>query len=169
MVRWNNNNHQCHILNVDGSCLGTPIRTGFGGLIRNSACFFLSGFSGYLPNSSCILLAELTTIYKGLRLALDMGCEDLVCYTDSQLYVNLISGDVSKYHTYAVLVQDIKDVMAASNFTTEHTLREGNQCADHMAKLGAASDTNFTLHPTAPLDLLNMLRTDAMGTFFPRA
>ena len=150
MFRWNNNNHHCHVLNVDGSCLGSPIRAGFGGLIRNRAGYFLSGFSGYLPSSNCILLAGLTTIFKGLRLARDMGLEELVCYTDSQLSVNLIICDISKYHAYAVLVQDIKDTMASRNFIIQHTLREGNQCADYMAKLGAPSDFGFVLHPSTP-------------------
>lgn len=40
-VRWNNNNFHCSILNVDGSCIGNPIRAGFGGLIRNNVGFFL--------------------------------------------------------------------------------------------------------------------------------
>jgi len=32
LIRWNNNNCQCTILNVDGSCSGDPIRAGFGGV-----------------------------------------------------------------------------------------------------------------------------------------
>nr|ABD33150.1 Polynucleotidyl transferase, Ribonuclease H fold [Medicago truncatula] len=81
MVRWNSsNNHHCDILNVDGSCLGTPTRAGFGGLIRNNAGFFLSSFSGFLSDLTCILLAELTAIHKGLQLAMDIGFEELVCY-----------------------------------------------------------------------------------------
>lgn len=91
LVRWNSSNCSCYILNVDGSWLGTHIRVRFGGLIRNNAGFFLSGFSGFLQDSTCILLAELTAIPKGLRLALDMGLDELVCYPDSLLSVNLIS------------------------------------------------------------------------------
>jgi len=100
---------------------------------------------------------------------MNMGLEDLVCYSDSQLSVKLITGDVSKYHAYAVLVQDIKDIIASRNFAIQHTFREGNQCADYMVKLGASSDIRFLLHSTAPQDLLGMLRNDAMGVFFPRA
>jgi hypothetical protein len=33
LIRWNNGNHVCSILNVDGSCIGDTIRTGFGGVI----------------------------------------------------------------------------------------------------------------------------------------
>lgn len=59
-VKWNCHNHLGTILNADGSCLGTPIRAGFGGIIRNTHGFFLAGFSGHISNSTDILLAELT-------------------------------------------------------------------------------------------------------------
>nr|ABN09005.1 hypothetical protein MtrDRAFT_AC172101g8v1 [Medicago truncatula] len=55
-----------------------------------------------------------------------MGLEDLVCFSDYQLSINLITGDASKFHAYAVLIQDIKDILAAHNFSIQHTLREGN-------------------------------------------
>ena len=148
--------------------MGSPVCAGFGGLLRNSAGLFISSFSGFLPNSTCVLLAELMAIHKGLRLAIDMGVDELVCFSDSQLSVKLITGDVSKFHSYAVLIQDIKDVIASRNYAIQHTLREGNQCADYMAKLGASSDSNFMVYSSAPHDLIGMLKSDAMGTFFPR-
>ncbi|KEH27934.1 hypothetical protein MTR_5g049720 [Medicago truncatula] len=42
-IRWNNNNFDGDILNVDGSCIGTPSRAGFGGLIRNTSGYYLAG------------------------------------------------------------------------------------------------------------------------------
>lgn len=45
------------VLNVDGSYLGTPQRTGFGGLLRNSAGFYVSDFFGFID--SLVLLLEL--------------------------------------------------------------------------------------------------------------
>jgi len=47
-IKWKNSNHSCIILNTDGSCLGLPIRAGYGGIIRNSVGFYLSGFSSYI-------------------------------------------------------------------------------------------------------------------------
>jgi hypothetical protein len=38
-IKWNSDNHSCVSLNVDGSCLGSPVRAGFSGIIRNSAGF----------------------------------------------------------------------------------------------------------------------------------
>ncbi|XP_024630926.1 uncharacterized protein [Medicago truncatula] len=116
----------------------TPDR--FGGVIRNSAGLYLSGFSGFIADSTDILLAELSAIHRGLLMAADMELEDLVCYSDSLLSINLITGQASIYHSYAVLIQDIRDLLVTHNFTVHHCLREGNQCADFMAKLGASSN-----------------------------
>jgi len=90
-IKWNNNNHPCVILNVDGSCLGSPIRAGYGGILRNDAGFFLLGFTGYIQNSSDILYAELYSIYKGLLLAKEMGVTDFVCYSDSLHCINILN------------------------------------------------------------------------------
>jgi len=65
---------------VDESCLGTPQRAGFEGLIRNSVGRYLFGFSGFISNSEDILFAELSAIYHGLSLARDMHIAELVCY-----------------------------------------------------------------------------------------
>jgi hypothetical protein len=104
LVRWNNNSHICTILNVDGSCIRDPIRTGFGGILRNHSRTYLSSFSGFINNSKDILFAELKAIYQGLNLALSLGVEELACYSDSLLAVNLINGDTSQYHIYAVFI-----------------------------------------------------------------
>lgn len=90
-MRWNNNNFDCVVLNVDGSCSGSPIRAGYGGIFRNSAGLFLSGFSGYLASTSDILMAELTAIHHGMLLAMDLGIDDMVCHSDSLLSIQLLT------------------------------------------------------------------------------
>ena len=87
LVKWNNNNNSCVILNVDGSCLGSPTRAGYGGVLRNYA-----GFSGYIQNASDLLFVELYAIYQGLLLAKNMGISDLVCYSDSLHCINILNG-----------------------------------------------------------------------------
>jgi ribonuclease HI len=168
-VRWNSNNANCVVLNVDGSCLGSPIRAGYGGILRNPAGFFIEGFSGYIGTTTDILFAELTAIHKGLLIAIEKGIEVLICYTDSLLSVKLLSNSTSRFHAYAVLIQDIQDLLASKNFTIHHCFREGNQCADYMAKLGATSNEEFVKHSSPPHDLLPLIRLDAMETVFPRA
>jgi hypothetical protein len=65
-----------------------------------------------------------------------------------------------------VLIQDIKKLFSQTNVSLHHTLREGNQCADFFAKLGASSDTDFLTDASPPEDVRDLLRNDAMGTFF---
>jgi len=168
-VKWNNNNFDCTILNVDGSCIGNLIRAGFGGLICNSAGFFLARFSDFLPYSTNILQAELTTIFHGLSMVKEMGIAELVCYSDSLLCINLIVGNSLRSHVHAVHIQDIKVLLSQANYAIFHTLREDNQCADLLAKQGALSDVGLSLHHSPPDDLLPLLKNDATGTWFLRS
>jgi len=167
-TRWNNNNHQCTILNVDGSCNGDPIRTGFGGTFWTQTSSFISGFSGHINHSHDILYVELTALYQGLLLAINMNHEVLACYTDSLVIVNLINEDSNHYHVYAVLIQNIKDIIISRNYSLQHSLREGDQCADFMAKLGASNDVDLEIHSSPPEGLLPLLQSDELGMLFLR-
>jgi ribonuclease HI len=134
-IKWNNNNYSCVILNVDGSCIGSLVRSGFGGIIRNTFRHYLAGFSGFISETSDILFVELFAIYKGLLLARDMGIDALVCYSDSLHCVNLINGSQVKFHVNAVLIQDIKELLSQTNVSLHRTLRNENQCADFFMPL----------------------------------
>lgn len=108
-------------------------------------------------------------IYYGLLPAKEMVViADLVCYSDSLHCINLIKGHPIKFHTYAVLIQDIKELIDQINVTICHTLREWNQCADSLAKLGASSYIDFSFHTSPPEDLRSLLKIDTTGTFFSR-
>ena len=168
VVKWNCSNHEYYILNVDGSCLGNPQRCGFGVLLRNNASFFVSGFSGYIAISTDILLAELYAIFHGLQMVSALGISDFVCYSDSLLSIILINGPPLKFHLYATLIQDIKDLLILTNTHVLHTLREGNYCDDILAKLGAASDSGLTNYVSPSEGLLPLIRYDARGTYFLR-
>lgn len=116
LIRWNNN-HVCTILNVDGSCLGDPIHIGFGGVIRNHSGKYISGFSGFINNSQDILFAELSALHQGLELTINLNYEELACYSDSLLTANLIKEEVSQFHVYAIIIQDIKDLLRSRNLS----------------------------------------------------
>jgi len=58
---------------MDGSCHDSPIRSGFGGILRNNAGFFLYAFSGFISGSDDIILTELSSIYHGLIIAKILG------------------------------------------------------------------------------------------------
>jgi ribonuclease HI len=93
----------------------------------------------------------------------------VACYTDSILAINSIKEANTKYHVYAVLIHEIQELLSQDNMSLHHTLREENQCADFLAKLGATADDNLLVHSQPLGDLRPLLRLDAQGTLFLRA
>jgi hypothetical protein len=115
-----------------------------------------------------ILLAKLTTLYQGLVLADSLNFNELAYYSDSLLTVNLIKQDLNHYHVYVVLIQNIRDLISSRNYSLHHSLREDNQCADFMAKIGASNDVDLLIHSHPPEELLPLLHSDELGTLFLR-
>jgi hypothetical protein len=82
-VKWNALGGTGMILNVDGSSIGNPGISGFGGLIRNADGGWVHGFFGNIGHTN-ILHAEL------MLLAWDLNIKDLWCYSDSMMAIKLI-------------------------------------------------------------------------------
>jgi hypothetical protein len=96
---------------VDDSCFDSFIRSGFGGIIRNTFGHYLVGFWGFIQGLSDMLLAELYDIYKGLLLAKDMNIDELIYYSDYLHCVKFIKGPQAIYSIHAILVQDISELL----------------------------------------------------------
>lgn len=167
-ISWFQRDRNGLILNVDGSSLGNPGPAGFGGLVRNSEGGWLVGFSGHIGHSD-VLKAELNGILNGLKIAWERGYRNLLCYTDSMNAKTLIQDQSIDFHRYATIVQEIRDLLNLPwSVDLLHTLREGNMCADHLAKLGATCDTKLLIFENPPPDLQVALAGDAAGIFYPR-
>ena len=97
-----------------------------------------------------------------------LGIEELVCYSDPLPCFNIIKDPTPWFHVYAVLIQNAKDLIEQSNIIVCHPLREGNQCANFLAKLEASLDNDQVNHAFLPNGLLYPLEMDATRTFFRR-
>ncbi|CAJ2637225.1 unnamed protein product [Trifolium pratense] len=121
-----------------------------------------SGFSN-------ILHAELLAIYYGLVMAWEFGITDLWCYSDSKVAIKLISESVNAWHHYAAILYNIKEYLARDwRIHIVHTFREGNACADYLAKFGAANPEAYSPIVDPPIGMNLLLLADACGTFFSR-
>lgn len=150
-------------LNVDGSSFGNPGNSGFGGLIRDALGQWIIGYSGSCGYSTN-LNAELLAMFHGLKLAWERGYRALVCDSDSQSAITMVLHDVTPFHPHAPLVKCIRKFLDFTwDLTFEHTYREGNHCADWLAKFGASSDQSFTIWETCPVELHLTLLADALG------
>lgn len=78
-------------VNIDGSSIGNPGRSGFWGLLRNSLGGWIIGFDGSCGYTTNINV-ELRAISYGLQITWDLGFRDIVCESDFQTTLTFIKG-----------------------------------------------------------------------------
>jgi hypothetical protein len=84
------------------------------------------------------------------------------------LCINLIKGPQVKYIIHVVLIQNINELLSQNNISLCHTLREGNQCVNFFAKLGASSYVDLSTHAFSPNCVRDLFKNDEMRIFFLR-
>ncbi|MCI06947.1 ribonuclease H protein, partial [Trifolium medium] len=83
--------------------------------------------------------------------------------------VNLIREGVSVHHRFANKIFSIQQLVDKDwDVVVEHTLREGNACADVLAKMGALSDSPLVKITSPPSELSMPLLANAHGVVFIR-
>jgi ribonuclease HI len=108
-------------------------------------------------------------VYKGLLLAWELNIKDLWCYSDSKMAIKLVTEPVDEWHHYAAILNNIQGILRREwQVTILHTLREGNACADFLAKHGAASNVVYSSIANPPAGLNLHLLADASGAWFSR-
>jgi ribonuclease HI len=108
-------------------------------------------------------------IFKGLQLAWELNIRNLWCYSDSVTALKLISEPVDEWHHYAAIIRNIKEILNRNwQVVILHTYREGNACADFLAKHGARNNRGFTSIAVPPAGLNLCLLADANGVYFSR-
>ena len=115
------------------------------------------------------LHAELLALLHGLQVAWDFGAQRVLCCSDSLDVVTLVTHGVPPSHRYATIVKAIVSWFDEDwTVMVEHSLREGNACADMLAKMGATNDECFTRWTAPPSELSLLLQADAQGVQFLR-
>ncbi|PNY09474.1 ribonuclease H, partial [Trifolium pratense] len=67
------------------------------------------------------------------------------------------------------IIHNIKELLARNwRVNVVHTLRDGNTCADYLAKLGARSLEAYSPLATPPVGMNLLLLANGSGTLFPR-
>jgi ribonuclease HI len=155
-------------LNVDGSSYGNPGWAGYGCLIRDHKGLWKLGFSGPVSFADRIEV-ELLAIQNGLMLAWDFGYNNVSCRSDCKEALSLIQEPVFKPRKYIGIIDSIKELISRDWIVSfALTCREGNQCADFMAKVGANVMDCLRIFPEPPACLGSLLLSDAMRTPYTR-
>ncbi|KAK4723405.1 hypothetical protein R3W88_026184 [Solanum pinnatisectum] len=108
------------------------------GIVRDDKGRWLGGFVGRLGvvTMSC-LTAELWAIHGGMTVAKNFNLKNVIFETDSRESLMLMSkGRAVNNHLDHDVIEECRRLLSELGISMMHTLREGNRCADHLAKLG---------------------------------
>ncbi|CAL5436955.1 unnamed protein product [Camellia sinensis] len=147
-------------LNTDGSKWSRG-PNGFGGLIQYERGAWICGYYGRME--SCTSLeTELWAVYKGLTIVLQKGFTNVIVETDAQEVVKLLVEGPAEKHPYRGLVEDARIIFNGCQCTAQHVYREGNLCADALAKLGAEQPEDILVVHEPPAEIRELLVADLL-------
>ncbi|PWA72247.1 ribonuclease h protein [Artemisia annua] len=149
-------------LNTDGSSKGNPGPSSFGGVLRDGKGRWVCGYMGKMVGRSYTALeAEVWSIYNGLCLIKEKNLSNVLIETDREEILRLVSQEVDKYHSLKLVLDAIRDMMMEQKCYVSHTRRDGNQCADLLAKLGGTQYEEYVVLEQPPVLLVPYLVRDA--------
>ncbi|OMP05267.1 reverse transcriptase [Corchorus capsularis] len=155
-------------MNTDGASHGNPGLAGAGGIIRDSQGLFVLGFQKRIGFATSTAV-ELWAIREELSLAKERNLNNIMLETDSQLAIDLLQNCFDPKHVLIVLLDDCRSLMAQLRIQTlQHTFREGNYCADKLAKASTLMDEDFIVFEQPPASISIDLFADVSGISFPR-
>ncbi|XP_058111280.1 uncharacterized protein LOC131254305 [Magnolia sinica] len=150
IVKWTRPNGGSIKLNVDGSTLDKPGRSGGGGVCRNHNGDFVFAFSVHYDIGSNTK-AELRAVYNGLLLCSEFGFSQIEVKSVSLSMVALLNGLMDLGWHWGYWLQRIERLRAVGSVTFIHILREGNIPAYGMARSGSSSQSSFYTRHAADL------------------
>ncbi|KAF7819529.1 reverse transcriptase [Senna tora] len=141
--------------NTDGACAGNPGKMAAAGVIRDCNGNWIQGFSKCLGFGNS-LKAEIWAIVLGVSMAKDLACEKLIIESDSLVAIKLLTVDFDyKSHVLGALIHFCRSIVQDfTEFQINHVFREGNCCADVLAKQAILDQGALTVFHTVPSFLL---------------
>lgn len=153
--------------NVDGASRKNPGEASAGGLIRTDQGCWVEGFSANIGKASNVA-AELWAILLGIKASWNLGCKKVIVETDSQVALSLIK-EAPRGSQYWNLLAEIREMIDWDwECKLEHSWREGNMCADFLAKLGRRLAPGVAVFKNPPQPLQELLGQDLSGVARPR-
>ncbi|KAI8554787.1 hypothetical protein RHMOL_Rhmol05G0124000 [Rhododendron molle] len=150
-------------LNVDGCWYNADRNAGLGGIIRDTNGTWVLGFYGKMIAESSTE-AEIWSIYRGLTIILEKGLANVDIESDSLIAVNIINAGTPGNHPQSIIINDAKMLLQQTKSKLTHIYRTANQCADHLARMGAEQNDNLVVLDQAPISIREFLIRDCLNT-----
>ncbi|XP_028069972.1 uncharacterized protein LOC114272460 [Camellia sinensis] len=109
------------------------------------------------------LETELWVVYKGLTVILQKGLSIVLIETDATQVVKLLKEEIVANCPFKNLVDDAKILIRGCECTIQHIWKEGNLCADALAKFGAEQLEDILVVNEPPAAIRSLLMRDMIG------
>ncbi|KAF7815362.1 putative ribonuclease H-like domain-containing protein [Senna tora] len=148
---------------------GNPGPSAVGGLIRDSQCQWIQGYSSFIGFGTA-LKAEIWTIISGFKLAKSLNYDHILVESDSMLAINLIKKDDvhPNHHLNNLLLYCRSTLLTFTEVQLSHTSREGNSCADLLAKTALMDRSCMKTFHSVPSFVRMAFLADLHGISFDR-
>lgn len=105
-----------------------------------------------------------------MLLASQQGIAQLVVELDARVVVDLVASKNHLNKYYSPLLNDCRSLLTwFRQIRINHVYREGNRCADKLAKEGCSLEVDFVvLDRPSSTELCNILHSDAAGMYSRR-
>ncbi|KAL0292706.1 UNVERIFIED_CONTAM: hypothetical protein Sradi_6977900 [Sesamum radiatum] len=133
------------------------------GIIRDCRGRMVLAFATGL-NIQTNVFAELFAIVKGLQMAREAGCTQLLIETDAKVVLQLIAKDTGAWHIQHLLTR-LRILRRGITIVFSHVYREGNQPADYLANHACQLNTELVL-TQAEGQLASLIRFDNLFPSF---
>lgn len=107
--------------------------------------------------------AEILSIYRGLTIILEKGLANVDIESDSLVAVNIINAGTPGNHPQSIIINDAKMLLHQTGSKLTHIYRAANQCADHLARMGAEQNENLVVIDQAPVSIREFLIRDCLS------
>ncbi|KAL0400828.1 UNVERIFIED_CONTAM: putative ribonuclease H protein [Sesamum latifolium] len=144
-------------LNCDGASKENQGKAGAGGVIRDCRGRMVLAFATGLDIQTNIF-AELFAIVKGLQMAREADCTQLLIETDAKVVLQLIAKDTGAWYVQHLLTR-LRILRRGITIVFSHVYREGNQPADYLANQACQLNMDLVL-TQAEGQLASLIRFD---------
>ncbi|KAK6266880.1 hypothetical protein QUC31_017717 [Theobroma cacao] len=155
-------------INCAGAFSASSHQAGFGAVIRTQEGYFLAASSGKLAACEEAIVAEISAIKEGLRLADWMKLQEVEVRSDSLFVITELQkpGNSCLAFPYHQLLNEVKGIVATfRNCKFLHVGQEANSVAHWLAMYGFFVETIQSWFYTAPNFLLPALQQDVYSGY----
>ncbi|KAK9985314.1 hypothetical protein SO802_030265 [Lithocarpus litseifolius] len=139
-----------------------------GGVVRDSHGDWMCGFSRHIGITNSFV-AELWGLRDGLLLCSNMNIPSLIVELDAKSIVEIFCKPGYVNDVISPILDDCRKLVTKfQQVHFKHCFRQSNQCADALARIGAAQDVDFRVFESPPVDVLFFFEQDYNGLCFNR-